>query len=147
MVNAVPSMMGRSHAPRLLSGSSRSTAWPTRSLTAAPLSANVSVWPAGNVAVGATFGVVGVGDAVPGEALGGGAGLLRMGVTVGIGEATVDASGGQVDETGDRVVSDAGGVVTERGADAMIPVAGDTGNAEDGSGGAPRTWTLHAVAG
>jgi hypothetical protein len=87
------------------------------------------------VAVGATFGAVAVGDAVPGEALGGGVGLLRMGVTAGVGEATVDASGGQVGEIGSAcVVSDAGGAATDGGADAMTAVAGDTGDAEEGCG-------------
>jgi hypothetical protein len=85
--------------------------------------------------VGATFGDVGVGDPAPGDALGGGVGLLRTGVTAGIGEpASPDASGGQVDETGVGVVSDEGGAATERGFDAMAAVAGDTGIVEEGCG-------------
>jgi len=87
------------------------------------------------VALGASFAAVAVGDAVPGEALGGGVGLLRMGVTAGVGEATVDACGGQVGEIGSAcVVSDAGRAATEGRADAMTAAAGDTGNAEEGCG-------------
>src|SRR6266852_4062195 len=79
-------MIGRSHAPSPSGGSSRSRCWPTVKATAAPLSEKVNVWPVTSLAVGATVGAVGSGEAVPGEALGRGVGLDRIGVTAGIGE-------------------------------------------------------------
>jgi hypothetical protein len=110
------------------------------------LSAKVKVWPAETVAVGATFGAVGIGDAVPGEALGGGVGLVWMMVTAEVGEATVDASGGQVTEIGMvGVVRDGGGAATVGAADAMTSVAGDTGNAEDGRPAPTKTCPGQAV--